>query len=96
MNDFYLRQGLQGTWYGFFPQLEQQGVRHGFAARLGGCSEAEFASLNLALHVGDQTAAVLENRRRFAESLQLDAASLVTVNQVHGDAVLAAGAADRL
>ena len=53
-----------------------------FTDRRGGVSEAPYASLNLGLHVGDDPAAVAENRRR------LDAVvgdrPIVWMDQVHG------------
>ncbi len=87
-------QGEAGVWYGAFPTLLAAGVRHGFSARMGGCSDSQYASLNLALHVDDVNERVLENRRRFAVSLQMDAAALVAVNQIHGDRVLVAAQDD--
>lgn len=88
MNGFALTQGLPGVWQGEFSKLTELGVRHGFSARSGGVSCGEYGSLNLALHVGDDAVHVAENRRRFAGGLQLDSASLVTVNQVHGERIL--------
>lgn len=92
---FKLRQGRKGLWYGYFPELEELGVRHGFSTRFGGCSEGVNRSLNLALHVEDEVEAVIENRRRFAESLGLEMKDLISVNQVHGDVVLVADEAER-
>lgn len=51
--------------------------------RGGGVSEGPFASFNLATHVGDDSAAVAENRRRLRAELQLPAEP-VWLNQVHG------------
>jgi len=55
--------------------------------RAGGVSRGPYASLNLATHVGDDAAAVLENRRRLRASLPAEPAWL---NQVHGCDVLRA------
>ncbi len=49
--------------------------------RAGGVSQGAYASLNLATHVGDDAAAVIENRSRLRESLPAEPAWL---NQVHG------------
>lgn len=57
--------------------------------RTGGVSSGAFASLNLGAHVGDEPAAVEENRRRLRAALQLDADPL-WLNQVHGVDVVAA------
>ncbi len=95
MSVFQLRQGLNGLWYGVFPVLEELGVRHGFSTRFGGCSQGFNRSLNLALHVADEQEAVLENRRRFASSLGIEAKDIITLNQVHGDRVFVADEAER-
>lgn len=51
------------------------------STREGGVSAAPYDSLNLGDHVGDDGAAVAENRRRFAEALD---ARPVFLKQVHG------------
>ncbi|MGR9052979.1 MAG: peptidoglycan editing factor PgeF [Gammaproteobacteria bacterium] len=51
--------------------------------RLGGVSRAPYASLNPALHVGDDAACVMENRRLLREGLKLPAEP-VWLEQVHG------------
>jgi polyphenol oxidase len=51
--------------------------------RTGGASAAPYASLNLGLHVGDDPAAVAENRRRVAAALRLPGEPL-WLQQVHG------------
>ena len=56
--------------------------------RLGGVSTAPYDELNLARHVGDDDAAVTVNRGRFAHQLDVDPASVVYVDQVHGATVL--------
>lgn len=53
--------------------------------REGGVSRAPFDSLNLGDHVGDDPAAVAENRRRFAAAI---AARPVFLRQVHGNRVV--------
>ena len=64
-------------------------VRFGFTERTGGVSRAPYASLNLGSHVGDDPAAVEENRRRTLDLVgaQADAARLLVPNQVHGDRI---------
>lgn len=52
--------------------------------RHGGVSDGVFASLNLADHVGDDPAAVAENRRRVAEAIGVRPTHLVFARQVHG------------
>lgn len=59
-------------------------VRWVFTDRTGGVSEAPFDSLNLADHVGDDSAAVAENRRIVARWLGLsDDAGVVAIRAVH-------------
>ncbi|MEN2397891.1 peptidoglycan editing factor PgeF [Pseudomonas halotolerans] len=55
--------------------------------RTGGVSQAPFDSLNLGDHVGDEPAAVAENRRRLTDRLAIRPAWL---QQVHGTAVVEA------
>ena len=59
------------------------GVQAVFTLRTGGVSAAPYASLNLGLHVGDDPAAVAENRRRVAAALRLPGEPL-WLQQVHG------------
>ena len=51
--------------------------------REGGVSEGGYRSLNLSLSVGDDPAAVLENRRRAAAAFGADPADFVFADQVH-------------
>lgn len=63
------------------------GVRAWVTTRAGGVSTGGRASLNLAMHVGDLPAAVLENRRRVRAALALPGEPL-WLRQVHGTAVV--------
>ncbi len=72
-------------------------LRSAFTLRDGGVSAAPYRACNLAAHVGDDAAAVAENRRRLRAELALPAEPL-WLAQVHGTEVLdadryAAGAA---
>jgi len=62
------------------------GVHAGSTRRDGGVSLAPFASFNLALHVGDDAAAVTENRARLRAALGLPAEPF-WLDQVHGRTV---------
>ena len=62
------------------------GVRAAMTTRAGGVSTGAFASFNLATHVGDDPAAVAENRRRLREALALPAEP-AWLEQVHGPRV---------
>jgi polyphenol oxidase len=63
--------------------------------RHGGVSSGSYATLNLGLHVGDEPADVLENRRRAAESLGAGPGDFVFCNQAHGREVHMVTAEDR-
>ena len=65
-----------------------QAVRHGFFTRTGGVSEGEFASLNCGYSSGDAIDRVEANRARALHRLGMAPASLCTVRQVHGAAVV--------
>ena len=54
-----------------------------FTDRLGGFSQGDFSSLNLALHVEDDSSTVLRNR----ELIEKNHGATVYMNQVHGNAV---------
>ena len=71
------------------------GLLAGWTERRGGVSEPPYDELNLALHVGDDPDAVVENRRRVADSLGVELESFVVAEQIHGAAVHAATEADR-
>jgi YfiH family protein len=57
-----------------------------FTGRAGGASAAPYGSLNLGDHVGDDPAAVRDNRQRVAEAVGADV--LVVARQVHGTRVV--------
>lgn len=62
-------------------------VQAAFSLRFGGVSAEPYASLNLGAHVGDQAAAVAENRRRVRAALALPSEPLWLAQQ-HGTGVL--------
>ncbi len=61
-------------------------VRAAMTTRAGGVSAGPYASFNLASHVGDDPAAVAENRRRLRDALGLPAEP-AWLEQVHGTGV---------
>ncbi|MFH5822587.1 polyphenol oxidase family protein [Georgenia sp. AZ-5] len=75
---------------GLLPAELGPGARGGFTTRAGGVSAGPYAGpggtggLDLALHVGDERAAVRENRRRVDAAL---GAPVAWMDQVHGNAV---------
>lgn len=68
---------------------ERNGIRIAFTERTGGVSRPPYDSLNLAGHVGDEPAAVEENRERLLGGLGISHLRdrLVTAGQVHGDRI---------
>ncbi|HVF06794.1 MAG TPA: peptidoglycan editing factor PgeF [Frankiaceae bacterium] len=63
------------------------GITAAFTTRAGGVSEAPYAALNLATHVGDVAGAVATNRRALADALAVDPDRVSWCEQVHGDVV---------
>ena len=88
MEQFVLKQGADGLWYGTFTHFDKQAVTHGVSAKFGGVSNSPFYSLNVALHTGDEDQKVIENRQLFCESLGIEANDIVTAQQTHGDQVV--------
>jgi hypothetical protein len=66
------------------------GVRALVTTRTGGVSTGPYASMNLAAHVGDEAAAVAENRRRLRARVPAEPLWLA---QVHGRCIVDAAAA---
>lgn len=64
-------------------------VEHGFSTRLGGVGKKPYDSRNLALHVGDEPADVIENRKRACRLFNVDIDRIVTCQQVHGTNIVA-------
>lgn len=70
------------------PSRLPAGVGAAMSTRAGGVSAAPYGSLNLGAGVGDDPAAVAENRRRFIAALDQPAPRGVWLRQVHGVQVL--------
>jgi polyphenol oxidase len=66
------------------------GVRHGFFTRRGGISKDLYDSLNVGPGSADDSACVLENRRRAAATFGAPAWALCTCDQVHSARVVVA------
>ena len=86
MSDFVLRQ-KKGIWFGVFPRLESLNIEHAFTCRFHGCSSVMPQSLNMALHVNDESGKVVNNRQKVASALGLDYTKITTCKQVHGNNV---------
>jgi len=70
------------------PKWQGEGIDLGFSTRLGGVSQTPYDSLNLGLHVGDDPAAVLENREQWLEQWGVTRSRVAVGEQVHGTNVL--------
>jgi len=83
----FVREVAQGVAFHVARELaDESGILVAFTERTGGLSEAPYASLNLAAHVGDDPAQVDLNRDRVFEALGIASVRdrLVTAEQVHG------------
>ncbi len=84
----------QGLVYYQFERLRAEpGLRHAFFTRLGGVSQAPFATLNVGASVGDDPQAVAENRRRAFAALGFAEAQVVSPCQVHSITIARVGRA---
>ena len=89
-------EAIDGLRIGRFDALAGlEDVVHGVSTRQGGVSDGPYASLNVGFLRGDSAGAVLENRRRLCGALGLEVGSLVTCDQVLGNAVAWVTEADR-
>jgi polyphenol oxidase len=62
---------------------EWQNVLAGFTTKQGGFSQQPFATFNLGLHVGDVQPAVVRNRQKLSELLQIPLARWICCEQTH-------------
>ena len=60
---YYLKRTETNLWHGKFSTFPEDVVTHAVSTRTGGVSKPPFDSLNLALHVGDEPADVIANRK---------------------------------
>lgn len=74
---------------------EIKSIKHAFSTRLGGVSQGEFASMNLAFNRGDDPDNVTENYKRLCKSAGLEYDSLVASAQDHHTFVRAVNAEDK-
>ncbi|MDA8233467.1 MAG: peptidoglycan editing factor PgeF [Clostridia bacterium] len=88
MTSAFIKINQNGATYYSIPLFEATRlVAHGFSTRLGGVSQGTYTSLNLGTHVGDQSEAVVENRRRLCGAIGMDTGQIIAAKQVHGDHV---------
>lgn len=76
---------LRDTTHMSLAKWEDQikGITAGFSTKVGGVSKDHFSSLNLGLHVQDQTSLVLENRDILAKSINSPLNKWVFAEQIH-------------
>lgn len=58
------------------------------STRHGGVSIAPHATLNLGLHTQDDSRSIIENRKRFFNTLNIDLSSVAYSRQIHSDQIL--------
>ncbi len=75
------------AYYHFSRLSAEANLVNAVFTRHGGVSQGRHASLNAGLSVGDDPAAVMENRRRTAAALGLEPQDFVGAGQIHGDRV---------
>lgn len=68
--------------------LTSQHIRHGFFTRQGGVSEGIYASLNGGLGSSDDSQAVMENRQRMADWLEVIPDRFLSLWQIHSAEVV--------
>jgi len=87
---FVLRPLPGHLWSGQLDSFPAERLIHGFSTRQGGVSAPPWDALNMALHVGDDPAAVRENRTRYLRALGLSLDNVCTLRQVHGTEIVRA------
>lgn len=70
-------------------------INHAFTTRLGGVSQGEFTSMNMAFNRGDNVESVTENYKRFCKSAGFEYESLVASAQDHNTIVRAVTSAEK-
>ncbi len=82
-------QDREGVVYLTFPSFERTGkVHHCFSTRLGGCSEGDYAQMNLSFYRGDDPQAVVQNFAKIGFVTGIYMGDTVFSDQVHGDRIL--------
>ena len=79
---------VQRAGLAFYRHAAWSGLSHGIFTRLGGVSQAPYASLNVGASNGDDPAAVQENHRRMFRAAELNPERAVSCWLVHGVDVL--------
>jgi len=85
---YHLEENAGLLYYTFEPLMGFPEIVHGFSTKKGGISSSPYDTLNLGLHVKDEKGAVVENRKRFVNSLGYSLEDAVALDQVHGNKVI--------
>ena len=88
MNAFCLETHDHVSFLSCRPMRANWPVLQAFSTRLGGVSDAPYATLNLGFGSGDDRMRVVQNRQRFGRAVGFDPECLVTLRQVHGQRVV--------
>lgn len=83
------------AWLAVAAWRDKPGLAAGMSLRTGGVSTGPWASLNCALHVGDEAGHVRENRRRLSLAAGFAPEGWTCAEQTHGNRVRLVRAADR-
>ncbi len=78
-----------------FNQWENYGINTYFSTKLDGTSTGDYASNNLALHVGDDTNDVISNRKLHADKINQPLTNFIFSNQTHSVNVCEVSIADQ-
>lgn len=84
---FSLKEKDDIKYYQIEEFLQTKLVEHAFSTRLGGVSTGDYSSLNLGLHVADESNKVIENRKLAAALLSGKIQDIVAGEQVHGSSI---------
>ena len=85
----------QGITYYTLPSWREAGAEVVMTTREGGVSRTPYDRLNLGLHVGDDPAAVVENRCGLLAATNMGGENFVSLQQVHGQEIFHAREPDR-
>lgn len=75
---------VNGVPFLSYPILENTGiVNHGFSTRLGGVSTGHCATMNISTTRGDDPEAIVENKKRIAAAIGVEADAMTFTHQTH-------------
>ncbi|MDD2433026.1 MAG: peptidoglycan editing factor PgeF [Clostridia bacterium] len=96
MDGAFFRQKKKGIEFYMIPSFAKTDlVKHAFTGRKGGFSQGKYSTLNLSVFTEDDENTVLENRRKLLYALGIEAKSIVSAQQIHGDHIYKVTLADK-